>query len=147
MYTPHMPRRKPAKGPNPQNNPDREISPTEWASLGHLDRAARRRKYEEIAHTASNLKDQMMAMRALEDMDSITAEGLGPKAPLTDKDKISRLSRLMSAIGEPLTKAAFKVAKKYWKEEATWISPTIYDGESVESQVPKGPSPSNPSLE
>jgi hypothetical protein len=125
-----------AKGPNPKNISNTELSPTEWATLGHLDRDARRKKYEEIAHTADSLRDQMSAMKALEDLDAVTAEGLGPRAPLTDSDKIERLSRLMCAIGEELTQASLKVAKKYWKEEATWATKTIYDGEIVESKVP-----------
>jgi hypothetical protein len=136
-----------AKGVGPQNDPERELSQTEWEAFGHLDRDARRRKYEQIAHTADSTKDQMTAMKALEDMDSASAVGLGPKAPLTEAEKITRLSRLMCAIGEPLTLAALKVAKKYWKEEATWPTRTIYDGEAVESQVSQGLTPGNPSLE
>ena len=66
---------------------------------------------------------------------------------VTDPEKIDRLSRLMCAIGEELTQASLKVAKKYWKEEATWTTKIIYDGENLESQVPQGLTPSNPSLE
>ena len=137
----------PAKGLTPQKNPLKELSPNEWESLGHLDRDARRKKYEEIAHIADSLKDQMAAMKALEEMDSASAVGLGPKTPLTESEKIDRLSKLMCAIGEELTQASLKVAKKYWKEEATWATKTIYDGENLESQVPQRLTPSNPSLE
>jgi hypothetical protein len=121
------------EGPSPQNSPDGTISPSEWESLGHLDRDARRKKYEEIAHIGS-LKEQMMAMHYLEELDSASAVGLGPRPPLTSSEKIDRLSRLMCAIGEELTLQSLKVAKKYWKEEAKWIPEVIYNGQAASSK-------------
>jgi hypothetical protein len=107
--------------------------PLNWDELETLDRPKRRKRIEEIIRSSERDGDRLKALGMLEELDRATSSGLGPKEPLTFDEKVIRLTRLMSAVGEEVSRESLKQAELYWKEEKTWTPVVIYDGKELNS--------------
>ena len=81
----------------------------ELATMDVVDKTMRLRILSNIAKSGND-NIRISAIKALEDLDRISGANIGPPPPSNDEERITRLSRLMVAVGRPLADAAMAKA-------------------------------------
>lgn len=94
--------------------PETDSAPTVEAIINSsvLTPQEQRERLSWLAHHAAREGDQVSALRALQQLDAALSahQSPGPGVPLTDEDRIRRLSLLLEACGEELSAQAWKRA-------------------------------------